>query len=109
MLSHPVTRILAVAAVACGFATAGYSAAAAAQKAHAGKVIRITTRRFVFVPNEITLKKGSQVTLEFRSDDVLMGFNAPDFAQRADLVPGKVTRVTLVPQKTGTYPFLCDV
>jgi len=28
---------------------------------------------------------------------------------RADMVPGKTTRLRLVPDKTGTFVFLCDV
>jgi cytochrome c oxidase subunit 2 len=33
----------------------------------------------------------------------------PDFGVRADIVPGKVVQLRLVPQKTGTFDFLCDV
>ncbi|MEO7728538.1 MAG: hypothetical protein ABIS45_14885 [Burkholderiales bacterium] len=28
---------------------------------------------------------------------------------RGDIVPGKATRVRLVPDKTGTFIFLCDI
>ena len=38
-----------------------------------------------------------------------MGFNLPDFGVRADIVPGKTTRLRLVPDKLGTFIFLCDV
>ena len=47
--------------------------------------------------------------LEFRTQDVFMGFSLPDFNVRADIVPDKVTRLRLVPDKTGTFIFLCDV
>jgi cytochrome c oxidase subunit 2 len=57
----------------------------------------------------ITLKRGVPVTLEFTSEDVLMGFNAPDFETRRDIVPGQVARVHLKPEKLGTFTFLCDV
>jgi len=49
------------------------------------------------------------VVLELTTRDVFMGFNLPDFNVRADIVPEKVTRVTFVPDKTGTFTFLCDV
>jgi cytochrome c oxidase subunit 2 len=49
------------------------------------------------------------VVLELKSEDVLMGFNAPDFNVRTDMLPGKPTRVRLVPGKTGKFVFLCDV
>ena len=72
-------------------------------------IIKITTKRFDYSPAEVRVKKGVPVVLEFRSEDVIMGFNLPDFGVRADVVPGKVTRLRLVPDKTGTFIFLCDI
>ena len=48
------------------------------------------------------------VTLEFNSLDRLHGFNCPDLGIRTDIVPGKVNRIKLIPDKTGTFPFHCD-
>ena len=73
------------------------------------KVIKITAKKFNYTPGEVKLKKGVPVILEFRTQDVLMGFNLPDFNASADIVPGKTTRLRLVPDKTGTFVFLCDV
>jgi cytochrome c oxidase subunit II len=73
------------------------------------KVIKITAKKFNYSPGELKLKKGVPVILEFRSLDVVMGFNLPDFGVRADIIPGKATRLRLVPDKTGTFVFLCDV
>jgi cytochrome c oxidase subunit 2 len=73
------------------------------------KVIKITAKKFNYIPGEVKLKKGVPVILEFRSQDILMGFNLPDFNVRADIVPGKVTRLQLTPDKTGTFIFLCDI
>jgi cytochrome c oxidase subunit II len=73
------------------------------------KVIKIVARRFTFTPNKLTLKKGVPVILELTTADVLMGFNAPDFDARADIIPGKVARVRLNPDKVGTFTFLCDI
>jgi cytochrome c oxidase subunit 2 len=73
------------------------------------KVIRITAQRFNYSPGQVILKKGVPVILEFRTADVFMGFNLPDFGVRADIVPGKTTRLRLVPDKVGTFIFLCDV
>ena len=55
---------------------------------------------------ETTLKL---VVLEFVSADVVMGFNAPDFNIRADILPGRVSRVRFAPDKAGTFVFLCDI
>lgn len=106
------TRGLAVAGLLAGCALSGLSAAAAyaaVKPASDGRVIRVAVRRFTFVPSEITLRKGETVTLEFRTEDVLMGFNAPGFNTRADLPPGQVVRVRLKGESAGAFPFLCDV
>lgn len=98
------------AAAAMVFALGSIGAYVAAQSAQPKeKVIRITAQRFNYTPGEVKLKKGVPVILEFRSRDVLMGFNLPDFGVRTDIVPGKVTRLRLVPDKTGTFIFLCDI
>lgn len=33
----------------------------------------------------------------------------PDFGVRTDIVPGQETRVPIMPEKPGTFGFLCDV
>ena len=73
------------------------------------KVIKIMARRFTYSPNRLDLKLGVPVVLELTTADVLMGFSAPDFEVRADIVPGKVAKVRLVPDKVGTFTFLCDI
>ena len=72
-------------------------------------VIKITARKFEYTPHEVTLKKGVPVILEFTTEDVFMGFNAPDLGVRADIVPGKTARLRVVPTKVGKVEFLCDV
>ena len=73
------------------------------------QVIKITARRFSYSPNQLKLRKGVPVVLELTSTDVVMGFNVPDFQTRADIMPGRVTRVRFVPDKVGTFTFLCDI
>ena len=95
--------------LAAGIAAAGVAFGVAALAQPEEQVIRITARKFVFLPREIRLQKGVPVVLELVSADVVMGFNAPDFKVRADVIPGQVARVRLVPEKTGTFGFLCDI
>jgi cytochrome c oxidase subunit 2 len=38
-----------------------------------------------------------------------MGFSMPDFDVRADIIPGQVSKLRLVPDKVGTFTFLCDI
>ncbi|MBI3546372.1 MAG: cupredoxin domain-containing protein [Gammaproteobacteria bacterium] len=75
----------------------------------AEQVIKITSKKFDYTPNRITLKKGVAVVLELTAGDVVMGFNAPDLGARADIIPGKVTRVRIVPNKAGSFVFFCDI
>src|SRR5258705_6667367 len=98
-------RLLAMGAVTAAGVVLGAGAFAQAKE----RVIRVTARKFVFLPREIRLKKGVPVVLELVTADVVMGFNAPDFKVRADVIPGQVARVRLVPDKTGTFVFLCDI
>ena len=96
---------LAVAGLLIGGTTLG--ARALAQPSE--QVIKVVARRFTYSPNVITLKKGVPVVLELTTADVLMGFDAPDFNARADIVPGQTTKLRLVPDKVGSFTFLCDI
>ena len=71
-----------------GAATIGLRAAAQPEE----QVIKILARRFTYTPNKLSLKKGVPVVLELTTADVLMGFSAPDFDVRADIVPGQVAK-----------------
>jgi len=73
------------------------------------RVIRISTRKFEFTPSEITLTKNEPVILEFTATDDLMGFKSAGLGVRMDIVPGKVTRLRLVPDRVGKFMFYCDV
>src|SRR5947209_18205229 len=72
------------------------------------QVVKIVAQRFHYTPREFRVKAGVPVVLEFTSLDFVHGFHMPDLRVRADLVPGQVTRVNLMPDKPGVYDFLCD-
>ena len=73
------------------------------------RVIRIVAKKFEFTPAEIRLERGVPVVLELTTEDVAMGFSLPDFKADVEIVPGKVARLRLVPDKAGTFEFICDV
>ncbi|MBF0497009.1 MAG: cupredoxin domain-containing protein [Deltaproteobacteria bacterium] len=73
------------------------------------RVIQIKAKRFEYTPNTITVKKGVPVVLEFTSLDRLHGFNCSELGIRTDIPPKKMTQVRFVPQKVGTFPFICDI
>jgi cytochrome c oxidase subunit 2 len=74
------------------------------------QVIKITAKKFEYSPNEVRIKKGVPVVLEFTSLDRIHGFTVPDLGGiRATIEPGKTTRLTIVAPKAGTYEFHCDI
>ncbi len=98
--------LIAAAALAAAMAGAWVAAQPAASDE---PVIKITAKKFDYTPHEVTLRKGVPVILELTTEDVIMGFNAPDLGVRTDIVPDKITRLRVVPTKVGKVEFLCDV
>jgi cytochrome c oxidase subunit 2 len=73
------------------------------------QVIHLTARKFAYEPSEITVKKDVPVVLEITSLDRDHGFRLDAFGVRADVKPGQVTRIRLVPDRVGRFEFACDV
>lgn len=93
---------------AAGALTLGSVAALALAKPKE-RVIKVIAKKFVFVPNELRVRRGETVVLQFTAPEVPMGFSVPDLAVRADIMPGKVTTLRLTPDRIGSFAFLCDV
>jgi len=83
--------------------------ASAADSIPKEKVIQLTARKFEFSPAVIELKLGVPVVLELTSLDREHGFRQTELHLDETVVPGKVTRVRLVPGKAGTFEFYCSV
>src|SRR6266568_9322876 len=98
-------RLLAAGIVAA--AGAAFGAGVLAQPKE--RVIKVVARKFVWLPNVITLKKGEPVVLEFTALEVVMGFRAPELKQRVDIIPGQVARLRMLPDRVGSFDFLCDI
>lgn len=73
------------------------------------RVIQITAKRFEFSPSTIELQAGVPVVLELTTADRKHGFQVPDLHIDEEIVPGKPTRVRIVPEKAGTFSFHCSV
>ena len=102
-----VTALVVLTAVGM---TAGWRRlATAAVPDGAEQVVRMTAKKFEYTPCQITLKKGVAVVLEITALDRDHGFKVPELGVRADLKSGQVTRVRIVPNRTGTFEFRCDV
>jgi cytochrome c oxidase subunit II len=105
-MSSPNRRVFFGAVAATALAVTG---TLSSRSQAAERVIRVRAYKFSYDPDEIVLKLKEPVVLELTSSDVVMGFNAPDFAVRATIIPGQASRVRIVPDKVGTFVFHCDV
>ena len=88
---------------------AGVTGAISVRSQAAERVIPVRAYKFSYDPNELVVKLNEPVVLEFTTSDVVMGFNAPDFKLRADILPGETARLRFTPDKVGTFTFLCDI
>lgn len=69
--------------------------------------IPIAAQRFSFTPNEITVKKGEQVTLEITSKDVSHGLVIEDLGVRTEIKKGQSAEVKFTPETVGTFEGKC--
>jgi len=53
------------------------------------QTIQLVARKFVFTPEQVTVKAGQRLLLVLRTLDFAHGFSLPDLKLRADLVPGQ--------------------
>jgi len=71
--------------------------------------IQVVARRFVFIPDTITVQTGKPVTLRITAPEVPMGFSVPDFHVRTDVAPGREAVLRFTPDRAGSFTFVCDV
>jgi cytochrome c oxidase subunit 2 len=105
----PRVGVLAVLLAAGTLAAAGCGRGKEGGGAAEGDVIHISAKKFSYEPDKITLKRGKTVTLELKSLDRKHGFLIPELKIRADIPAGGSVRVTLTPDKAGSFPFRCDL
>ena len=77
--------------------------------AETGTEVSVAASRFEYTPNTVKAKVGVPLTFVLTSLDRIHGFKMPAFGIRADILPDQETRVTLTPQKAGSFTFFCDV
>ncbi len=70
--------------------------------------IEVVAKRFAFVPDHITVKKGQSVTLSLRSEDVKHGLAIKELGVKTDIGKGQPTIVTFTPQQAGTFEGKCN-
>jgi cytochrome c oxidase subunit 2 len=61
----------------------------------------------VVLANEIRLPVGEPVEFRLESPDVIHSFWIPSLAGKIDMIPGRTTRLSLTPTKTGVFRGAC--
>ena len=75
--------------------------------AESSQTITISASKFQFEPNEITVKKGQEVTLVIQSKDVTHGLLIKDFGVKTEIKKGQDTEVKFTPTKSGDFEGKC--
>jgi cytochrome c oxidase subunit 2 len=75
----------------------------------APKIIEVHAKRFVFVPAEITVKKGQPVQLELISDDVAHSLRIDSLNVNVKMPVGEKVETTITPEQTGDFKGRCGV
>jgi cytochrome c oxidase subunit 2 len=62
---------------------------------------------FSFVPNEVTIPAGPEVTFYVTAVDVQHGFKIQNTNVNMQIVPGQVSKLTATFDEPGSYDFIC--
>ncbi len=73
------------------------------------RIISITAKKFEYNPSILELKLGEPVVIELKSLDRKHGFKVPALGLETVVKGGETTRVRIVPDKVGEFPFHCSV
>jgi cytochrome c oxidase subunit 2 len=71
--------------------------------------IEVTAKRFSFMPDDITLKKGEAVILVLRSDDVAHGLRFRELNIDVKVGPHGTAEARFTPEKSGDFIGRCSV
>lgn len=61
----------------------------------------------VELANEIRLPVGQRIDVTLTSDNVIHAFWIPSLAGKVDMIPGRTTRISLEPTRTGSFRGVC--
>ena len=90
-------------ALLCGGSAFGGAAADQPQ------TIEIHSKKFEYIPSEITLKKGETYRLHLTSDDVPHSFRIKALQLNGTMKPNEFTDVLFTPEQVGDFKADCGV
>ena len=74
----------------------------------APRIVDISSKKFEFAPNAITLKKDEAVTIRLTATDRAHGLLVQELGVDLDAAPGKPAERTITPHEAGTFGAICD-
>lgn len=113
MNTNKILGVLLMAAALTYLAVPAFAAPAPAPYVADPKATEVTidmkSYKYAFDPGEITVYEGQKITLNITTPDRKHGLKLDAYDINAAIVPGEVTSVTFVADKTGEFPFKCSV
>ena len=89
----------------------GFSDADGLRQVYEGKyeahIIASASRGWVFIPDQIEVPAGSEVTFFLASEDVIHGFKVQDTNINVMVIPGQISEFTHTFNEPGEYQFYC--
>jgi cytochrome c oxidase subunit 2 len=72
------------------------------------RLINVQAKRFQYMPNRISVKKGELITIRMESLDVTHGFFLDGYGIDIKARPGLIGKATFVADKAGRFTFRCS-
>jgi heme/copper-type cytochrome/quinol oxidase subunit 2 len=73
------------------------------------RTIRIEASTFQYIPGELQVNPGDQVTIELVSTDVVHGLSLDGYNFNLTAEPGQTVKGTFIANKTGVFRFRCSI
>ena len=91
------------------FFCAGLCAAHTLEEPQRPREIKVTARKFEFVPKTITVRKGEHIKLIVTSEDVDHGIAISELGIEEQVKAKKTKVIELTPEREGRFQFTCSV
>lgn len=73
------------------------------------RIFRIQASQFQYLPAEMKVNPGDQVTIELTATDVVHGLSIDGYNLETTADPGQTARLTFIADKAGSFRFRCTV
>jgi nitrous-oxide reductase len=107
---RPVLRSTAVLAFVGTLAGPGLETAPLSQsQGSTARSFAVVASRYTFAPARIEVFQDDLVTIELRTDDIAHSLTIDDYRVSKRVSPGQTVSFEFRAERTGTFPFYCDL